>query len=125
MINFKSYNSSIQTSNSSSVVKCSPSFQSYNSSIQTWVIGLFRTDGSEINLSTMSMFFSFDIDSVRIFLFSGSIATQSQTYSEPTLSNVSSTMYSDILLLFNDIFRDDIFRDDTFVSNSILLHGFV
>jgi len=66
-------------------------------------------DGSEINLSAMSMFLSFDIDSVRIFLFSGSTATQRQTYSEPTLSNVSSTMYSDILLLFNDIFRDDIF----------------
>ena len=30
---------------------------------------------SEINLSAMSMFLSFDIDSTRIFLFSGSIAT--------------------------------------------------
>ena len=58
----------------------------------------------EMNLSAMSMFLSFDIDSVKIFLFSGSIATQSQTYSKPTLSNISSTMYSDIFLLFDDIF---------------------
>jgi hypothetical protein len=50
------------------------------------------------------MFLFFDIDSVGIFLFSRSIATQSQTYPEPTLRNVSSTMYSDFFLLFDDIF---------------------
>ena len=34
------------------------------------------------------------MDSARICLFSGSIATQSQIYSDPTLSKVSSTMNS-------------------------------
>jgi hypothetical protein len=56
----QSYNSSIQTINRSPPYQIvAHIFQSYNSSIQTWVIGLFRTDESEINLSAMSMFVSF------------------------------------------------------------------
>jgi len=51
-------------------------------------------------LSATNMFLSFEIDSARICLFIGSIASHhNQIYSEPTLSNVSSTMYSEILFL--------------------------
>ena len=60
----------------------------------------------EINLSAATnMFLSFEIDSVRISLFSGSIVAtkSSQTYSDPTLNNVSSMINSDILLLLEDI----------------------
>ena len=59
----------------------------------------------ERNLSDISMFLSLDMDSARICLFSGSIATtQIQMYSEPTLICVSSTMYSDNLFFLGDIF---------------------
>jgi hypothetical protein len=61
----------------------------------------------EINLSTATtnMFLSFEIDSARISLFSGSIVAtyQSQTYFDLTLINVSSMINSDILLLLDDI----------------------
>jgi hypothetical protein len=55
-------------------------------------------------LSATNIFLSLEIDSARICLFIGSIATHNQIYSEPTLSNVSSTMNSEILLLFEKIF---------------------
>jgi hypothetical protein len=60
----------------------------------------------DINLSAATnMFLSFEIDSARISLFSGSIIAtyQSQIYSDPTLINVSSMLNSDILLVLDDI----------------------
>src|SRR3712207_3085346 len=48
----------------------------------------------------MSMFLSLDMVSERICLFSVSIAIQSHTNPDPTLINVSSTMYSSIFFLF-------------------------
>ena len=50
------------------------------------------------------MFLSWEIDSARISLFSGSIVTHNQMYSVPTLIKVSSTMYSSIFFLFEVIF---------------------
>ncbi len=58
----------------------------------------------KMNRSAISMFLSLDIDSARICLFSGSIATHNHMNSDPTLSSVSSTMNSEILVLFDDIF---------------------
>src|SRR6187455_2349751 len=59
---------------------------------------------SDINLSATNMFLSLEIDSARISLLLASIATHNHMYSEPTLSNVSSTMNSKILLLLVNIF---------------------
>ena len=59
---------------------------------------------SEMNLSATNMFLSLEIDSARICLFSGSIATHNQMNSNPTLSNVSSMINSEILFLFDNIF---------------------
>ena len=69
--------------------------------------------------SATNMFLSLDMDSARICLFSGSIATQSHTYSEPTLICVSSTMNSDNLF-FLMIFS----LDGVFESSSRWKHGF-
>src|SRR5215210_8459178 len=69
--------------------------------------------------SATNMFISLDMDSARICLFSVSIATQSHTYSEPTLICVSSTMNSD-----NLFFLDDIFFGWCFESSSRWKHGF-
>ena len=59
---------------------------------------------SEMNLSATNIFLSLEIDSARISVLFTSIATHNQMYSEPTLSNVSSTMNSEILFLFEEIF---------------------
>ena len=59
---------------------------------------------SEMNLSATNMFLSLEIDSARICLFSGSIATHNQMNSNPTLNNVSSMINSEILFLFYNIF---------------------
>jgi hypothetical protein len=53
--------------------------------------------------SAINMFLSFDTVTARICLFVSSIATQSQIYSDPTLSIVSSTIYSENFLLFDAI----------------------
>jgi hypothetical protein len=50
------------------------------------------------------MFLSFEIVSERISLLFASIATHDHMYSDPTLISVSSTINSEILLLFVDIF---------------------
>jgi hypothetical protein len=54
--------------------------------------------------SATNIFRSLDILDLRISLFSGSIATQNQMYSEPTFTIVSSRMYSSIFFFFVDIF---------------------
>ncbi len=59
----------------------------------------------ERHLSATNMLLSFDMDSARICLFSGSIAIHSQMYSDPTFNMVSSTTCSEILFLLDDIFR--------------------
>ncbi len=46
------------------------------------------------------MFLSLDMSTAKIPLFSGSTATHSHTYPEPTLMMVSSIMNSDILAVF-------------------------
>ena len=55
--------------------------------------------------SAINMFLSLEIDSARICLFSGSMATQIQIYSEPILIKVSSTIYSRIFFFLSWIFR--------------------
>src|SRR5215212_6987505 len=50
------------------------------------------------------MFLSFEMSNPRIILFHGSIATQSQMNSEPTLIKVSSMINSVILFLLKIIF---------------------
>ena len=57
------------------------------------------------NLSATNMFLYLDMVSARICLFSGSIATQIQMYSEPILIKVSSTIYSRIFLFLSCIFK--------------------
>ena len=49
-------------------------------------------------------FLGFMLKSARICLFSGSITTHNQMNSNPTLSNVSSMINSEILFLFDNIF---------------------
>src|SRR5215203_7074443 len=56
------------------------------------------------NLSATNMFLSLDTVNARIALSFGSIATQSQTYSEPALIIVSSIINSATFFLFDDIF---------------------
>jgi hypothetical protein len=85
--------------------------ESYKPAVDTMYLHLWKPDVTktttnfEKNLSAITnIFLSFDIDSARICLFPGLIvATQSQTYSNPTLNKVSSTINSDILLLLDDI----------------------
>jgi len=54
--------------------------------------------------SATNMFCSFDMLIPRISLFSGSIATHTQIYSDSTLLIVSSITYSEIFFFFEDIF---------------------
>ena len=82
------------------------------SSVETGWIPWILTK-SEMNLSATNMFLSLEIDSARICLFSGSVATQSQTNSDPTFNMVSSIIYSRTLLLV-----DLAFEACTFESNS-------
>ena len=67
----------------------------YNNSLyRVWSIRDFFKD----------MFLSLVMFNARICLFSGSIATHNQMYSELTFNMVSSTMYSDTLLSLDFIF---------------------
>ena len=59
----------------------------------------------EMNFSVLSMVLSMDPVSARIYLLFGSNANRNQKYFDPTLINVSSIAYSDIIL-FEDIFWD-------------------
>jgi hypothetical protein len=65
------------------------------------------------------MFLPLDMDSARIYLFFGFVATHNQRYSGPALIAVSSTMSSEILFLFGDILLGDISE-----SSSRLQGGF-
>src|SRR4029078_11150133 len=67
-----------------------------------WMLSINFDQTRKISFSNKHVFLSFDTfgkKSERICLFSGSIATQSQMYSDPTFNIVSSTTYSRILLL--------------------------
>ena len=73
-----------------------------------------------INLSATNIFLSLEMDSARICLFLGSIATHNQINSEPTFNCVSSTIYSSIFFLF-----DNNFWGLYFLSNLLLRCDFL